>query len=437
MNSTPPPLPSTGSSFPWRIGCIVALVLFVCLIIAAVLGARYAIVKTAFPFKAFAAFIEKANPNVKITGISGDLATGPRVESITWGMDPKKRSEILDLRVKYNGFRDARVNNRVIIEDVGVRKAHIDLADFGTITRTTTSTSTSTSTPSSSSRSNTSPLATTLDRFEIKRVLIEDVLITNRNTDFRLSVPKISWTGFVATPKSIEPGEVIIESDRLSLHSGPGQTLPIADQSVTFQKAITGTAQPLLHNAIRQPISFALNFTIVPEVHVPAFHFTTADGKLEIATTADGGQALRANGLDLGAWLDFTKIYGAQAADIPSNLVLDAVAPPEDGPVKILGGRFRVGTAAFEILPTEFTSDQGVTAKLEAVWKSDAGEIRWTLPLANALKDYRPRLSSPTDLPPTEILARVFAGKPYGELTTEERRAIDLRIPIYFAPEPQ
>jgi len=434
MNSNPPPLPSTGSSFPWRFGCIAVLVLFVCLIIAAVLGARHAIMKTALPFKGFAAFIEKANPNVKITGISGDLSTGPSVASITWGDDPKKRSEILDLRVKYNGFSDARAKNQVIIEDVGVRKAHIDIADFGTLTKTTTTSSTS-GTSTGTSSSNTSPLSTTLDRFEIKRVLIEDVLITNRNTDFRLSIPKISWTGFVATPKTIEPGEVIIESDRLTLHSGAGQTLPIADASVTFQKAVTGTAQPLLHSAIRQPLSFALNFTIVPEVKVPAFHFSAADSKLEIATTADGGQALHIRGLDLPSWIDATKIYGAQAADLPTELVIEAVAAPEDGPLKIVGGMFRLGTALFEIEPAEFTKDQQATAKLQAVWRSPGGEIRWSLPLETAFTEFRPRLTSTADLPPTEILARVFAGKPYAELSTEERRGIDLRIPIYFSSE--
>jgi len=435
MNSNPPPLPTTGSSFPRRFGCIAALVLFVCLIIAAVLGARHAIVKTAFPFKAFAAFVESANPNVKITGISGDLSTGPSVASITWGDDPKKRSEILDLRVKYNGFRDARLKNQVIIDDVGVRKAHIDLADFGTFTKTTTTSSTSGT--SAGPTSGPGSIASTLDRLEIKRVLIEDVLITNRHTDFRLSIPKISWTGFVATQKTVEPGEIIIESDRLTLHSGPGQTLPIADASVTFQKAITGTAQPLLHSAIRQPISFALNFTVVPEVKVPAFHFSTAEGKLEIATTADGGQAVHVNGLDPGAFIDAKKIYGAQAADLPTELVLEAVAAPEDGPLKIVSGWFRLGTAKFDIEPAEITKDQSTTAKLQAVWKSDAGEIRWSLPLEKAFTEFRPSLTSTADLPPTEILARIFAGKPYAELSSEERRGIDLRVPIYFAPEPQ
>ena len=433
MNSNPPPLPSTGSSYPWRFGCIAVLVLLVCLIIAAVLGARHALVKTALPFKAFAAFVESANPNVKITGISGDLSTGPSVASITWGDDPKKRSEILDLRVKYNGLADARAKNQVIIEDVGVRKAHIDLADFGPVTKTTTTSSTSGTNANSGTAS---PFIKTLDRFEIQRVLIEDVLITNRNTDFRLSIPKISWTGFVVTQKTVEPGEIIIESDRLNMHSGPGQTLPIADTSVTFQKAITGTAQPLLHSAIRQPISFALNFTVVPEVKMPAFHFSTADGKLEIATTADGGQALHISGLDLSAFIDAKKIYGAQAADLPAELVLEAVAAPEDGPLKIVSGWFRLGTAKFDIEPAEITRDQSATAKLQAVWKSDVGEIRWSLPLEKALTEFRPRLTSTADLPPTEILARVFAGKPYAELSTEERRGIDLRIPIYFAPDP-
>ncbi len=418
-----------------RYGCLFILVVFVTLLIVILLLVRHVAVGTAVPFRMVAGFIEKVNPNVKITGISGDLSTGPSVKSITWGDDPANPSEILDLRVKYNGYADASAKKRVIIEDAGVRKAHIDLADFGPITRSKTSTTTNGRPYGSRSSGSSSSPANDLgmESFEIKQVLIEDVLITNRHSQFRLSIPKVSWTGFKATKKSVEPGELVVESDRLTVHTIPGRTLPMGNGSVTFQKTLTGTMQPLLHPAILQPINFTLDYTFVPEVKAPAFHFSTADGKVEIATTADGGHALHVKNLDLATFLDPRKLYGKEAADFPSDLVIEAVAAPEDGPLTIVSGSFRLGVTTFQIERGEIAGMDSGKAVLRAVWRTGAGEIRWTLPLKDWPMECRPVFSSEPEMEPREILARVFAGKKYAELNAEEKQAVDARIPVYFS----
>lgn len=434
MNSNPPPIQQPGVMSLQRYGCLIILVLLVTLVVVGVLVLRHVVVGTAVPFKAVARVIEQANPNVKITGISGDLSTGPSVASITWGDDPANRSEILDLRIKYNGYADATAKKRIVLEDVGVKKAHIDLADFGAWTRTTTTSRTSGPTPGDAPASGGgSAFPPELDSFEIKRVLIEDMLITNRKSDFRLSIPKILWTGFVATRKGVEAGELVVESDRLTLQTGAGRTLPMGDESVTFQKTLTGTAQPLLHPAIRQPITFTLDYTFVPEVKAPAFRFSTAEGKVEVATTAEGGHALHVRHLDIAAFLDARKLYGEEAAEFPSDLVLEAVAAPEDGPLKIVSGSFRLGVVTFQIEPAEIAAADQSKAALHAVLRTGAGEIRWSLPLKNWPVECRPVFSSQPELPPTEILARVFAGKRYAELSAEEKRGIDARLPVYFS----
>jgi hypothetical protein len=434
MNSTPPPLKEPSVFSIQRYGCLIILVAVISLIVVGVLALRYLVVGTAVPFKAVARVIEKANPNVKITGITGDLKTGPRVASITWGSDPENRSEILDLRIKYNGYADASAKKRIVIEDVGVKKAHIDLADFGAWTRTTTQSSTLGSTTSGSTSSGSeSAFPDELDSFEIKRVLIEDVLITNRKSDFRLSIPRVSWSGFSATRKGVEPGELVVESDRLTLHTGPGRTLPMGDEKATFQKTLTGAVQPLLHAAILQPIAFTLDYTFVPEVKAPAFHFSTADGKVVIETTSEGGHAMHIRHLELATYLDPRKLYGPEAADFPSDLVLETVDAPEGGSSKIISGSFRLGVTTFQIEPAEIAAVDSAKAALHAVWRTGAGEIRWTLPLKDWPMQCRPVFSSQPELPPTEILARVFVGKPYAELDAEEKRAVDARMPVYFS----
>jgi len=111
MDSTPPPLHQPGPLSLRRYGCLVILVVLIVLAIVALLLIRHVFVGTAVPFRVVANLVQKANPNIKIEGISGDLSTGPSVKSITWGDDPANRSEILDLRVKYNGWANAKATN--------------------------------------------------------------------------------------------------------------------------------------------------------------------------------------------------------------------------------------------------------------------------------------------------------------------------------------
>ncbi len=434
MDSEPPPLHQPGPLSLRRYGCLVILIVLVVLAILALLLIRHVFVGTAVPFRIVANLVQKANPNIKIEGISGDLSTGPSVKSITWGDDPANRSEILDLRVKYNGWASAKATKRLVIEDVGVKKAHIDLADFGPVTRTTTTSSSPGSRPYSSSRSSSSPVTDLgMDSIEVKQVLIEDVLITNRHSQFRLSIPKMSWTGFKLTKDTVEPGELVVESDRLTLHTVPGRTVPIGPETVTFQKTLNGTVQPLLHPAILQAINFTLDYSFVPEVKAPAFHFSTAEGKVEIDTNADGSRSLHVRNLNPAEFFDARKLYGKEAADFPSDLVIEATAASEDGPLTIVSGSFRLGVTTFQIEPGEIAEADSGKAALHAVWRTGAGEIRWTLPLKDWPVECRPVFSSQPELEPREILARVFAGKKYEELSVEEKQAVDARIPVYFS----
>lgn len=438
MNSEPPPIKPYQPPGPLslqRYGCLLIILVIVALIVLGVFALRYAVVQTALPFKAVASLIEAGDANLKIEGVTGSLSTGPSVASITWGADPAHRSEILDLRVKYNGFADIRKNQRVIIEDVGVRKAHIDLTDMAAMVATSRTTSSSGRSAPSEPRSG-SAFPEGLDSFEIRRVLIEDVLITNRRTEFQLSIPKVEWTGFKATRQGVEAGELHVDSDRLTLHTGPGGTHPLAGENVTFEKSLTGTLQPLLHAAIQQPLSFTVDFTFIPEVKSPAFHFRALEGKVEVATTADGGHTLQVRELDLPVLLDAKKLYGPDAADFPSALVMDAVAAPDGGPLQIVSGSFRLGVAIFQIEPAEIVANQE-DAVVQAVARVDAAEIRWILPLKELPIHFRPRLTAHPEIPPTEILARVFTGKAYAALSADEKRSVDARLPAYFsAPTP-
>jgi hypothetical protein len=329
------------------------------------------------------------------------------------------------------------MKHRMVIKDVGVSKAHIDLADFGPSSGTTTaSASAGTGSTTQTSASPNGGFPPGLGSFEIERVDIEDVLITNRNTDFHLAIPKIEWTGFKATAAGVDPGVLTVESDRLVIHTSLGRTLPLNRQDTTFQRMLTGTVFPLMHPALKQPVTFTADIA-VSHGHLRPFHLLTAGDKVEAAVTDEGDTAVQVRGLDLPAFLDARKLFGEQAADLPGDLKLNLAAGQglagEGRRVKVIGGSFQLGVATFEIQPLEFAEAERAGTILQAILKSAAGNIVWALPLADFPHDYHPHFIS-TGLSPEETLARVFAGKSYGELSADEKQTVDERRPIYFPP---
>lgn len=428
MNPMPPSTPPPRKSSSCATGCLVTLAVVVALFIGGIFVARYLFVSTPTPFKLLASLIEKGDPNIKFTGISGDIATGPSVESITWGGNPAHRSEILGLRAKYNGLSGIQATRRVIIEDVGVRKAHIDLAGW----QSSGSAHGHRSSSRSSSSSSKSEWPKSIDSVEIQQVLFEDVLITNSNTAFQLSIPKISWVGFKMTENDLEPGDLNVESDRLLVKTGPGRTLPMGDQSVTFKKSIAVTALPLLHPSIKKNLDLTYDFTFVPGTKSPAFHASALGGKVDAGTVADGGSALHIKHLDLASLLDAQKLYGKQAAEFPSDFSIEAQQAAEDGPTKVTGGSFVLGKATFAIDPVEIEKDNDGKATLRATTRVEGNEIHWSLPLDEIPFYFRPTFTANPEMSPKQILAHVFAGKPVDDLSDDEKAAIEARVPVYF-----
>ncbi|EDY17679.1 hypothetical protein CfE428DRAFT_4718 [Chthoniobacter flavus Ellin428] len=443
-------------------GCLIAILTLVVLIVVAGAAAYYTIFHTAMPFRLVANMMQKANPSMRIEGIDGNLSTGVSVASIKWGDAPGSPSEITGLRIRYNGYEDAGKTHRLVINDVGVNRAHIDIADLPSNNGVTTSqsttvvnsngtTTTTTTTSSGSSANAPNPFTAMananngsgfpqgLDSVEVRNVSILDVLITNRNVpEFRVSIPKIEWTGFKATPDSFEPGVLTIESDRLAVATNPGRTVTVEGQSTAFQKSIIGMVQPALHPAIKQSISFSADVSFVPKGGaLRPYHFVAADGKLEINEALDGSGAVHARQLDLAGLIDPRKLFGDQTADLPSDLVLNAVVAKGfeegNGTMKIVDGSFRLGTTTFEVQPLEFSKAALAQINLKAVAKTDAGNITWSLPLAKFGSEYHPSLAA-QGMSPGDVLAHLFAGKAYAELSADEKKTIDARIPVYFSP---
>jgi hypothetical protein len=92
----------------------------------------------------------------------------------------------------------------------------------------------------------------------------------------------------------------------------------------------------------------------------------------------------------------------------------------------------------FQIQPGKLpTADDEEEPELTAIAGAGAEEIRWTLPLLDWPEQYRPTVTSATERPLNEILAQIFTGKNYADLTPEEKQSVDQRLPAYTPKLPE
>jgi hypothetical protein len=325
-----------------------------------------------------------------------------------------------------------RKSRQLIFSDVGVSRAHLDVSDIHwQSTNTTTS-------PTVSRPNQANPaLPANLSAFRIDRVSFEDVLITNRHTGFHLEIPKIEWTGFKVTDDAVEPGNITVQSDRLDIRTRPGRTVPIAGKPFPFQKTLEISAKPQLHPALRQPLACLVDFSLPPRGEMMSWHIAAADGAIEASGSGGSGQ-ISVRDFDAARLLDSAALFGRAAPDLPTDLTFKLTTTSDPAAWRLAGGQFRLGTAQFEIHPCVSPRQLAIPAVIRAVAHVGPEEISWLLPVpaADEFPPFQPRFSANPEIPLPAVLALVFFGKPYAELSAAERAAIDAKVPAYTPPVP-
>jgi hypothetical protein len=376
------------------LGCLLNLLIAVVVLVLALVGGGYiAVMHTALPFKAVASLLESGstNVNLRITGISGSISSGFGVKSIRW-----TGGTIGDVRVKYSGFRDLVSKKELILREVHVGQAHLDITDWKSSPAATNTTPTSTSSESP------------LKLFQIDRLTIQDVALTNRLTGFSLAMPALEWTGFKAAKGHVEFGQLKVDSDRLKIATKPAR-------SAEFQKLIEGTLLPKLHPMIRRPVNFIADVGYAGSnviCRVSGF-----DGKLNFEIKPDQTSVLRCQGLDLADYFD---------APLPQDLTTELSL--EKGSVKVRSGTFKLGVCTF-VFPAQNISG---TNLVFAVSRAAGKEIRYELVASDEPSRLQQRLTARPPLSPQDTLAMIFHGQPYAELPPAAQKDVDQKR--YLSP---
>jgi len=409
------------------LGCLFNLLITLAVLALSLGGCGYvAVMHTALPFKALAKLVEagSTNVNLRITGISGSISSGFDVKSIQW-----TGGNIADVRMKYNGFRNLMSKKELILHEVKVGLAHFDIAGWKSNRQANTTTNalspaqtdTSISTLTNSSNStltNTSGGEPALKLFQIDRLTIKDVALTNSLTGFSLVIPALEWTGFKASKGTMEFGQLTVDSDRLKISTQPART-------AGFKKHIEVSLLPKLHPVIRRPVDLLVD--LGGEGSNVFWRAKAFADRLEFETKPDHTVSLHCKGLDMADYFD---------APLPQKLTveMDAAASEKQKtyPARIRGGSFVLGLCTFKIPAQEVSTNSSVFA----IGHMAERTIRYQIDQSDDAPYMRQRLSTQPALSALDTLALVFYGKLCTDLSDAEQLAVSQKLPV-FTGEPK
>lgn len=395
-------------------GCVIRVLLGLFLLFLAVIAlAYYVVMHTSWPLRSVANAIEKQGEpaNLRLKGISGSISSGMQIKSMEW-----KTGQLTDVRVKYNGIVDIFYSRRLILHEIHVGKAHLNITRFN---------------PDSLKDGNVPPPQNAnggdeespLKLFQIDRVSLSDIEIKDEKTGFLLSIPTILWTGFKAENGKIDFGDLTANSDRLTIETTPST-------SPEFQRHIQAVIFPKLHSTIRKPIKFSIDFAYAEDKF--KYRCDIFDGKLTIATQPDQSAVSQCQGLNLDEYFD---------AVLPRELTVTTIQS-EDlqklNSLEIRGGSFKLGQRTFVITPQKLEHLNEAKRISTTLATSDEGGIQLSYGIALMENDHGvPAISqqiiSNQTMTPREVLAQLFYAKSIAELSESEQQELE-KISASFRP---
>ncbi|MEI8380923.1 MAG: hypothetical protein WCJ09_12395 [Planctomycetota bacterium] len=395
-------------------GCVIRVLLGLFLLFLAVIALTYYVVMhTSWPLRSVARAIEKQGTpiNLRLKGISGSISSGMQIKSMEW-----KTGQVTDVRVKYNGIVDILYSRRLILHEIHVGKAHLNITGFN---------------PDSLNDGNAPPPQNAnggneespLKLFQIDRLSLNDIEIKDDKTGFLLSIPTILWTGFKAEKGKIEFGDLTANSDRLTIETTPST-------SPEFQRHIQAVIFPKLHSTIRKPIKFSIDFAYAEDKF--KYKCDIFDGKLTIATQPDQSAVSQCQGLNLDEYFD---------AVLPRELTVTTIQTDDLqklNSLEIRGGSFKLGKRTFVITPQKLEHLAEAKRISSTLATSDEGGIQMSYGVAVMENDHgvpaiSQQITSNPSMTPREVLAQLFYAKSVADLSESEQQELD-KISASFRP---
>lgn len=392
-------------------GCLINTLIGIAVFAFAIVTAIWLIIMhSSLPLRTVANLIEEsgADSNLKITGLSGSLASGLSFKTVKWD-----DGEITDMRFRYSGLMDIIRRKQLIIHEMHVGSATLNTTF---LTESPEETATQSTAESSSKSESTEP---PLRLFQIDRVSLNQIIIKNSTTGNTITIPKIEWIGFKAEKGApLEFGNFEADSDHLVIKtSNPSAS--------NYQKRVEITLMPKLDPRILKPIR--IDAYLGEQNDKPFFGIKAFDETVTLTTAADGNQHLRAADANLADFID---------APLPNHLNLEAdMTEPEaaDATFSVRSGSFILGTKSFAIQPTVVVRPKEKTegTAFLALCREGATEIRYEIPLAeteNQDSSLTPVISSTPAMKAEDLMALLFHDQKFSALPPLDQEKLRKRM---------
>jgi hypothetical protein len=396
-----------GGCLLYGLGTIVLLILVV------VGGGYYTLMHSSYPLRKIAEAIEQSAPPdapISIQDVSGSFSTGAQIKRLTW-----KDGEVENLCITYdNLFRSLRAK-RFIFREISVTKAHISGLE-----------SLTSDTPSVSSEiegAEGSP--TDWNLFQIDKLSLSDVILSNNLTGVTIVIPKFEWTGFKWEKGQTQFGTINADTPAFKL-------VTVDSKTPGFLKRFTGEIRPGLHASVQKAIPFEIECGKLGK-NMPC-RLSAFNQAVTGESRADGTGAVKVHGLDLSAY--FKDL-------LQSEIQLDIAFDNQDkeSSFEIKSGSFMLGKQRFVVVPALLKGSEKERSDKPVLVAKAQGEgvaIMYMLRKKESAGGFMEELSSEPAMSPDALMATVFFGKPFAELSAAEKEIVVERqkrfTPLLIAP---
>jgi len=358
-------------------------------------GGYYTLMHTAYPLKKIAKVMEQAAPPeapITIKDISGSFSTGARIKTLKW-----ENGEVENLCFTYDNLLTSIRSKRFIFREISVTKAHIRVFE-----------------PVSASKQNEFSAKETSDTpfnwnlFQIDKLSLADVFLTNRLTGFSIAIPKFEWTGFKWEKGTTEFGTIKADTDQFKIETAKATT-------PGFITRLTGILRPRLHPSILKEFSF--DAEIGPLGSNTPCRVTAFDEAFTATVNSDGTGTLKIKSLNIASY--FKDLW---LQDV--NLDGETQKLGADFPLHIKSGSFRLGKTLFTVTPETIQTKekpQAPLSLLEARAEINGTKIQYNLIVKDGSEKIVHQIKSQPDLKPDELVALVLFEKSVSDLTAAEK----------------
>lgn len=394
-------------------GCLLyGLGIIVLLILVVVGGVYYTVMHSSYPLRKIAEAIEQSAPPeapISIRDVSGSFSSGTRIKHLKW-----KDGEVENLCITYDNLFKSLRAKRFIFREISVTKAHISGLE---------SLTSNASSESSEVKGDDSPAD--WDLFQIDKLSLSDVILSNNLTGVSIVIPKFEWTGFKWEKGNTQFGTINADTPAFKL---------VTDDSKTpgFLKRFTGEIRPGLHASVLKAVPFEIECGPVGK-NMPC-RLSAFNQVVTAETRADGTGAIKIQGLDLSAY--FKDL-------LQKEIQLDIALNNQDkeASFQIKSGSFMLGKKRFAVVPTLLKGsekEQSDKPVLVAKAEGEGVTITYTLRDKTSAGGVVEALSSEPVMSPDALMATLFFGKPFAELSAAEKEIVAERqkrfIPLLIVP---